>query len=236
MCAKKKKEEEEVGPTWAGVISLALCSLVIGVLLGFIFLASFPVKALASSKEAEGFLSENTSRAPRPDDGYYFEAAPARSRNWEIQRRALLSGDSNQIEVQFSDLNSWTSSMFRPATPPAGKDKPKYMLNPREPKFGTDGEGTVYLILPVTATIFEYSKKSTLYVTGHFPEGGKDFSIDSFHVNNAALPPVPGLSEYVYSTLMQAFSESEEYKAITEAWDKVQSVEVTENSLRIQMQ
>jgi len=87
----------------------------------------------------------------------------------------------------------------------------------------------------MNATVMGYSKPYTLCATGTFLDGTKEFVVDQVWVNNAVVPPVPGLNDYVVGALMDAFAESEEFKAVAQGWDAVKSVEVTATSLQLNL-
>ena len=231
----KPVQKEDTGPTLIGIIISALCMATIGCLLGFAFLSAFPVKAIATAKDLEGILEERAGLAARPGQAYYFEAPIARSRNWELQRQALLSGTAPSAEFQFEDLNAWASRYFRPASAPVNEEEPNVLLLPGTPKFGTDGTGDIYCVLPINATVFGYSKDYTVYAVGEFKPESKAFEVKSMYVNGAAFPPVPGIAHMVFNSFLEAFAQSDEYQTLAEAWESVDAVEVTANSIRLRM-
>lgn len=234
MAAKKKKEEVEEGPTFTGIISLGILSIVFGTLLGFIFLASLPVKRLSSDKELTAIMTERATRSPRPDDAYYFAAPASRGRVWLDRREAFLSGESSEVAVSFGDLNGWTSSYFRPLVPGPKDDKPFLELSVKEPMFGTDGEGTVYLSMPLRAEAMDVSKSYIVHARGRF-DGSPDFNLDRIYVNNAPVPNLPGISSVVFNSFLGLFAASDEFIAVSEVWPQVKAVEVTEDSLRLNL-
>lgn len=233
--SQKQKSNETDGPTVAGVLLSGISMAFVGAFLGFLFLSSFPLTVVGSAQDRDAMLEERSAREPLPNDGYVFEAAVARNRNWELLRAGLVSGRSEVVEFQFEDLNAWATSVFRPATPPPGADQPNVLLLPGTPKFGTDGNGQVYMNLPVNVTVRGYSKAYKVFAVGHFPEGSRSLEVESVFINNAAVPPVPGLSAYVLNSFMDAFKQSDEYKELSKAWQSVEAVEVTQNSLRLKL-
>lgn len=234
MASKKTKEELEKGPTMTGVLVLGVGSALIGALLCFLFLSSLPVKSLASKRELEGLNTERLKREVRPNDVYYFDAPSLSGDAWASKRSALLSGESSEVNIRFGDLNAWTARTFRPSNPPAGGEKGSIVLSMQVPKFGTDGEGTVYISLPLSMEVLGKPRKYLVHARGHF-NSQNTFAVDSLYVNNAPVPAIPGFSDFIFYKFLELFSESEDYQAIMKVWPKVESVEVTENSLLIQL-
>lgn len=232
--SKNTKKNKESGPSTSGVLLAACCMFIVGCILGFIFLASFPVKALASMDELKALNTAREDRPLGPKDGYYFETPQGQSRNWQAQRDKLLNGTVSEIDISFSDLNAWLGNSFRPGSPPVGPDKPKIVFSPREPKLGTDGSGTVYISLPVSASVWGVAKRYLVSAKGHFNANGH-FDLEQMKVNNAIVPQIPGLASSVFNALLGSFSGTEEYESLSQAWSKVKSVEVTENSLLIKL-
>jgi hypothetical protein len=231
---KPKKEEAEKGPTLSGVIFLGACSAAFGVLFGFLFLSSLPVKSLASAKDLIGIETERATRDVRPDDVYYFEAPVTRGRLWSTRRDALLSGQGTEVEISLGDLNGWTTTFFRPAPPPVGDDKPTLVLSAKEPKFGTDGKGTLFLSLPLTVEAMDISRRYLLHTRGHF-DGSNEFKVDRFYVNNAPIPNFLGISGMVFNSFLKLFEDTDEYQLISNTWPQVKSVEVTVDALQLKL-
>ena len=90
MCAAKKNEEKEL--TIGGILVSAVLMALVGMVLGFAFLVSFPLKVFSSAQDEADFLEKTEMAAPIPGSIYYFKGPQLRGGGWEQKRGQFLSG------------------------------------------------------------------------------------------------------------------------------------------------
>ncbi len=217
-----------------GVYFVGLLTAVLGVLAGFFFLSLFPARSFSSAEDRDAFLESAGDRAPRPGDAYYFEGSVQRTNSWSQKRRQLLDGEAASIEWTGGELNAWVTNQFRPGTSEEGEDANVLMV-PQLPNFSIVGE-TLHISLPVEAVLFGIDADFTAFVTGRFgPGAAPRFDFESAHINNAAIPVEAGLAKRVIGIFLKAYSGSQEFKDIRDAWARVRSAEVVDGRLRLEL-
>lgn len=233
MSATKTPKEE--GPTLAGVFISAIIVALIGAFLGFLFLASESPTSFKSVADLKDHLEKN------PDtkllDVTYFDGPISRSRSWEQKREALLNGSATTVELSAGEINAWMSAKFRkPSAAPSDDDEAGIVILPGVPNFFIDASEGVFLNLPTEVTIYGDMHDCMMIAQGHFSEGSRvSFEMDSLRVNDAAIPVFGGLGKQVVETLLQAYSETDEFIAFQKAWEKVESVELVADTIRLKL-
>ena len=231
MCALASKEYKE--PSKFGIyIGRMMAGL--GAFLGFLYLASLPAKSFSSVQAYEKAVGEQDSAAGlKPGEVYYLEGVTLRSRSWETVRKQFLEGSGDTVRLSSAELNAWFRSRFQPGQVPTGEDQPSIVMIPGSPNIFLEGAEHVYLSLPVELIFYGTELDWVFFAKGHFAptDGGARFVIERMHANSAPLPGLAALSNSLVDFLLTAYSETDEFKAIREAWSGVKSVEVSGNSI-----
>ena len=233
MCAKKIKEKDE--PTLGGAIIYGVLIALLGAILGFVFLASSPAIVYASVVDYENFLETDAAFEPaKPGDAYYFDVPSARGRGWEAKRDQILSGDPATVEISAGQLNAWMGAKFTPGEQKDSQVKSSVMITPGIPKFFVAGEDALYVNLPIDLSVYDNKRKYTVFSKGHFSSGPSvRFVIDELHVNCAVIPVEGGVASKFVGALISAYSATEEFDSIRAAFDQVESVELSGETLRV---
>jgi hypothetical protein len=231
----KPKKLEEQGPTLGGVLFYAVIVALFGALLGFLFLASIPQQTYKSVADLEDFLKKNPE--PKLLDAYHFEGPISRGSSWEAKRELLLNGSATTVEFSSGELNAWMTAKFRNSGVSASDsdDAADVVIIPGVPNFFIDGQTGLVLNLPTNITIYGHERDCIVVAQGHFFGIQPEFGIDMLHVNNALIPLVGGLGDELLSTLLQAYSKTDEFLAVKDAWEKVESVELVGDSIRLKL-
>ncbi|MEM7789980.1 MAG: hypothetical protein AAF546_01150 [Verrucomicrobiota bacterium] len=233
MSSAKLKETKE--PTLTNAVMLGVLSAVIGALFGFVFLTTFKAQAFTTIEDRATALEEQSGKPGMPSDAYFMEGPRAGSAGWELQRQRLLSGAEEQIDLSVGELNAWMASSFRPSKKPKKEDQTNFMIFPGTPNFFAEEDGLLSVNLPTELLIFGKSYKYMVSARGYFAGGSPtNFIFDRLQVNSAPVPNQNLVVNQFIKTLLAAFSATEEYQTIADAWWNVQSVEVVGGLIRIQ--
>ncbi|MEM1222947.1 MAG: hypothetical protein AAGH40_09310 [Verrucomicrobiota bacterium] len=233
MSSAKLKETKE--PTLANAVILGVLSAFIGALFGFVFLTTFKAQAFTTIEDRTTAFEEQTGKTSMPSDAYFMEGPRAGSAGWELQRQRLLSDSEEQIDLSVGELNAWMASSFRPSKKPKKEDQSNFMVFPGTPNFFAEEDGILSVNLPTELLIFGKSYKYMISARGYFAGGSPNNCVfDRLQVNSAPIPSQDLLVDQLIKTLLAAFSATEEYQAIAEAWWNVESVEVVGGLIRIQ--
>lgn len=234
MSADKNTEEQDA--TLGGALFLAALVALLGAVLGFIFLASVPPKAYQSVEELQAFLEKSSESSLL--DASYFEGPVARSRSWEQKRSALLEGSGVTVELSSAEINAWLASKFRQAAPPVSEEdeESSVMILPGVPNLFIDADAGFFLNIPADVSIYGSEHSWMVVAQGHFTDGLQvKFEVDALHVNGAAIPVVGGLAGRFLDALFQAYSQSEELIVFEKAWAKMESVELVEDTIHLNL-
>jgi hypothetical protein len=233
MCASKKTEEKE--SSLSGILATGFLMALFGAFLGFIFLSSFPLKAFSSLKEQATFLEGVDTTAVRPGLIYYFKGAQS-SGNWESKRGQMLDGKSTDVSISDGDLNSWMSSKFRSGAPSSAEEQPSVLILPGVPNFCAINQDVLYISIPAEIVMFGISNSYQIFCKGHFSEGPTiKYVVDELRVNNASIPLTGGIAALVINTLLKAYSGTEEFAAMQTVWQRLESIELADNVIRLQL-
>ncbi|ADE54145.1 hypothetical protein [Coraliomargarita akajimensis] len=229
---KKKSQEPEV--SLSGVILMAAINLVIGGLLGFIFLSSMPAKLFSSVADLERFLEDSEqSEYPKPGEVYYIKGPEAKGRAWENKRNQFLQGDASELSISVAEINSWMASRFHAAKP--DENARGIVVAPGTPNLSAEDAENIYISIPLDVMVYGKSYKKNFIATGDFMPGVPlRFQLSSGYVDSAQLPSAAA-AQSVLDRLMGAYRVTDEYKAIREAWQRVESVEIVDGALILKM-
>lgn len=233
MTAQKSEPEKE--PSKAGIYVMGLCLFVIGAFLASLFLLTIPAQAFSSVKEYEKSLeSKEVPMGPMPNETFYFEGPVTRSRSWEVGRNKLLNGEGS-VSFTAGELNGWLSSKFRPGKSPNADETKGMLIVPGTPNFFIEGPENVYVSLPTEIAFYGNEVECVFFAKGHFANNGSgvDFVIEQLNASSAGIPGVGILGNAIVNTLLGAYRETGEFKAISEAWTGLKSVEVVGDTITL---
>lgn len=233
MHAAKKQTKD---PSILGMYFYGMLTALIGAFLGGLYMASFPAMALKSQGEFDKFKEERLGISPRPGDIYLMQGVLRSTQTWEAKRQAWIDGGTEAIDFSHRELNAWLAAKFKSATTPSDEDAPKVMIIPGVPNIyiGTD---IIYLSLETEFVIYGASYLRTIFVTGTIDDssGDVEFDIETLNIENAVVPFVDILGRRIVKTLLKAYSKSDEFVLIEEAWSRIQSVEQSDGNLLFQL-
>ncbi len=234
MSAAKQSEEKD--PSLAGIIFIGVILASLGAFLGFLFLASVAPKSYKSAAELQDYLEKNPE--PKLLEQSYFEGPISRSRSWEKKREVLLNGSDTMVELSAAEINAWMSAKFRQpsSSAPAGEKASDILILPGVPNFFIDAAEGVFLNLPTEVTIYGSAHDCLIVAQGHFAAGPQAvFQLDALRANDAAIPLLGGLGDQLVGALLQAYSQTDEFAAFQAAWQKVESVELVADTIRLKL-
>jgi len=230
MSALKKKEKEL---SLLGVSISGLAMALAGAIGGFLFLASFPAKSFSVAADREAFIESRAARAPMPGDIFYMEGPTRQTNSWLRKRTRILSGEPGTVDLSAGELNAWIDNRFQAGTASDSDSEASVLMVPRLPNFHI-GEGQLSMSLPVEATFYGNDADFTVLGSGTFGGGASPgFKLSEFRINNAAIPPQAGIARRFMAVFLKAYQGSDEYTALLEAWQRVESAEVTGGVVRI---
>jgi hypothetical protein len=226
--AIKQKSE----PSHLFVYLYAIGMAAFGVLIGMLYLMSFPMTAYSSIEDRARDLEGRESLDPVPGDAFYIEGPTLRSRIWEAKRKQLIEGSVQTITVTEGEINAWFEAKFRGSTPTNDDDASGLVLVPDVPNLGISEEGTVYLNLPADITGYGLDGNYVLSAQVHFSSGAPaKLKVDHLQIGGASVPLPGQLGAHIVSTVIKGFKSAEEYAVFSEAWERVESVEVLDDAL-----
>ncbi|MDP4609962.1 MAG: hypothetical protein NWT02_02105 [Opitutales bacterium] len=234
MSLSKKKKKDEESTSDNGVFFVAVFMALFGMLLGALYLSSFPALGFTGGKDLDSFIESIEGRSLRPGDVYYMEASTLRTGAWESKRKALLSGATGTVELTHAELNGWLAAKFR-APSPNSDDSSGVLIVPGVPNLYFD-ETTIYFNLPTEVIFFGSSIKYTVNARGHLSNDAQvEFIIDSIYFNSAGVPLASVSGKQVMNMFLKAYTSTEEFIEMQNAWARIESVEQAAGLIRIQM-
>jgi hypothetical protein len=232
MSAAKTAKQE--GPTLAGISVSAVLLALVGALLGVLYLASVPPTSFKSVADLNAYL-EKTPELQLLDRSY-FKGPVSSSRSWEQKREVLLNGSATTVELTAGEINAWMSAKFRKPSAAAAGDEAGIVILPGVPNFFIDAAAGFFLNLPTEVSIYGSTHDRIIIAQGSFSAGPQvQFQISALRVNDAAVPVIAGLGKQLLQALLQAYSQTDEFVACQQAWEKVESVELVADTMRLKL-
>lgn len=232
MSAAKTAKQE--GPTLAGISVSAVLLALVGALLGVLYLASVPPTSFKSVADLNAYL-EKTPELKLLDRSY-FKGPVSSSRSWEQKREVLLNGSATTVELTAGEINAWMSAKFRKPSAAAAGDEAGIVILPGVPNFFIDAAAGFFLNLPTEVSIYGSTHDRIIIAQGSFSAGPQvQFQISALRVNDAAVPVIAGLGKQLLQALLQAYSQTDEFVACQQAWEKVESVELVADTMRLKL-
>lgn len=226
--------EEEKEPDVKMAISFGLLAVSLGVVMGVVYMISFPLNAYSSLGQREKALDAKEDGSMSPGDAYYFEGGVARGDSWKTARSQLLEGGVSELEVSTGEINAWLSTYFQTASPKPGEKSSGIAITPKVPNLAVIEAGEMYVSLPATIDCFGMKGAFVVSAKGEFRSGNPaKFKTRNLQINGARFPGLVG--QQLLKSLAGAYAKTDEYASIQEAWQSVESVELVEGALRLKM-
>lgn len=203
-----------------------------GVFLGVIYLMSFPLEAYSSLDERAAAMEGRESLDPIPGDAFYIEGPTLRTGTWGVKREQLFNASSQRIRVTPGEVNAWFEAKLRSAAPTTEEEKSDLTLVPEEPNLGISKEGVIYLNLPANISGYGMNGDYVLSAQVRFAKGSPaKLKVEHLQIAGAAIPFPSLLGSQIVSNIIKGFNSAEEYALFSEAWKRVESVEVEGDAL-----
>jgi hypothetical protein len=148
-----------------------------------------------------------------------------------------LNGSATTVELTAGEINAWMSAKFRkPSAAAAAGDEAGIVILPGVPNFFIDAAAGFFLNLPTEVSIYGSTHDRIIIAQGSFSAGPQvQFQISALRVNDAAVPVIAGLGKQLLQALLQAYSQTDEFVACQQAWEKVESVELVADTMRLKL-
>lgn len=226
------KPREAHEPKLSGVLIAAWVNCVVGVVLGFLFMASFPAMVFPSIAELSRYQQSDAVRPEtKPGSRYFVKVSPNGGTSWQQKRKQLIEGSIRTVSLESAEINAWLSELFRAASPQAGQGR--ISVVPGIPNVSTGADRSIYLSLPLKMKFFEQRYERTFFLKAHFENADSvRLVIDEAYVGCAAIPVVGG---YLLGSkqFVAALRGSEELTLLAQAWDRVESIVVSDSRLNL---
>lgn len=233
MCAYEKADIKN--PSLFGVAFFAILIALVGALSGFTLLVSISPEPFGSVTEYESYLEKN----PEKDlsSSHYFRGYSTENRDWVSKRRVLLAGEDTSVELKGSEINAWIIDKFKkPNVFSSEVNKSKLSIAPGLPNCVIDSAEGIHFNMLLEIVAFGKQTDCLLIGKGHFSgEDPVEFHLSGLRLNKARIPFSEKLQGLLLNSLLKSFYESDEFVLIKEAWEKVDSVELVENEIRLHL-
>ncbi|MGZ0706761.1 hypothetical protein ACWPKO_00290 [Coraliomargarita sp. W4R53] len=225
----------EKSPSAFGVYFYAVLMALLGALLGFIYMTTFPAQAFSSQADYQLSLAEleEPVAAPKPGDTYYIEGPVLSSRSWEGKRQKLATPGEQIVKFSAGEFNAWMSAKFRAGSTPSQEEQPSILIVPGVPNVGIAGEGEIFLNMPTTMTALGVSNDLTISVRCALHAAG--VQIRSVSVSSAKVPVPSLLGARIVEVLSEGYRATEEYKIISDAFARADSIEVVGGEIIVKL-
>jgi len=225
MISKVKKAQK--GPSWVEVGLGAALSVVLGVILGAVYLVTKPVQSV------KDIPKDAPSGAV-----YYIEGSRDFNKASVIEEKRKSFTDGESISVQEGELNAFIGSVAKPAASgkPGDKNAP-----PADQKMLTPGtlnvrirSGSILFANPVAYNIYGFAGSIIVQATGTFSRhgGGFEFDPESIFVGGCPIQHFLFVRSFVLKKLLFTQQVPDDLAA---AWAKASDVTVVGNTLQVKM-
>lgn len=217
MSSRSKVERALHGPSLMEVTLGAFLSLILGAVLGAVYLMALPVETV-----------RELPKEPRPGQVFYLEGQRNSGvRSSMMNKQKLLLGQG-PMELKFNEaeLNAWVAQSEAQPDPEAESG----VLKPDSVNFRVR-DGRLQIGLPSTVDLFGlYGQKLILQARGTFVRGGANFvfSAEEFLVGSLPVHRLPGATAVLLPRLLDTSGVPEELRA---AWGRLENVRIDNDAL-----
>jgi hypothetical protein len=221
-------------PSLFGVAFCAIQVALIGALSGFTLLASISPEPFSSVAEYESDLEGNPQQTLI--DAHYFRGARLSPGEWIQKREILLTANNTTVVLTNSEINSWIANKFKKPQPSfSQEEQPNLLVMPGLPNFFIDATQGIHFSMPLEIVVFGKQIDCLLIGEGSFlGEDTIEFHLSGLSINGAAIPFPEELRDHLLDPF-ESFYENDEFIALKEAWGKVDSVELSDNEIRLNL-
>ena len=227
--------EKSKNPSLFVVVFFALLMALVGALSGFTLLASIPPKSFESIAKYESHLEKN----PKHNllDVHYFKGSKSPAGEWIQKREILLTASSATVTLTNSEINTWITNTFqKPKVSSSDKEKANILIVPGVPNLFIDATEGINFSMLLEIVIFGKQIDSLLIGKGYFSEENADeFQLSELRLNEATIPLSKKFRDDLLEFLSESFYENDEFVALKKAWEKVDSVELVEDGIRLNL-
>jgi hypothetical protein len=227
--------EKTKKPSLLGVIFFSIPMALIGTWLSFMLLASIEPKPFNSVAEYKSHLEENSKE--RFMDAHYFRGSESTDREWVQKRRLLLTADDMSLVLTDAEINAWIADKFKkPQTSLSDEEKTDLSVMSGVPNFFIDATEGIHFSMLVEAVVFGRKINTMLIGKGYFSGGdATQFHLSELRLNEAKIPLFEKIDEELLEPLLKPLYESDEFAKLRVAWEKVDSVELVANGIRLDL-
>ncbi|TVP75038.1 MAG: hypothetical protein EA353_14640 [Puniceicoccaceae bacterium] len=220
--------ESESSPSLFGVYFFAVWMALIGAILGFVYLATFPAESYASLRHYERALATvakaGETKFAKPGDAYYISGPFSETRSWEAKRELLNTPGPQTVRLSVGEINTWAAARFRGTESTADAGKSNFLIVPGVPNMAIVSGHGLYLNLPLSISFFGEPQQHVLTAIGDVGPDG--YQVHSLSLGNARLPAPDILGAQILGALWQAFQSTEEYAILSQAFERATAVEL----------
>lgn len=229
---KAKKE-----PSLIAACVMAVIMAFFGLLLGMVYLTSFPLESYTSMAEQAKSIEDRATADPIPGEAFYIEGPVQRSASWAAKRAQLLHGGAGELVLSAGEINAWLAAQFRPVPGRTSTDDTGGMtIVPGEPNVAVTKDGVFYVNLPATISAYGFEKEYMISATGRYGSGAPAaFKIRKLMLEGARVPLPTVFGGLIVKTVLRGYADLEEFQAIREAWTRVDAVAVAEGGLKLSL-
>ncbi len=225
-------DSSDKSPSVLGVYFYATLMALFGALLGFAYMATFAAQAFSSQADYEASLAklEEPIPAPKPGGAYYIEGDVSRTRTWEPKRLQLTAAGAQTVRFTEREINSWMAAKFRPGVASSAEGESDFLIAPGVPNLAITEAGDVYFNVPTTITAYGASDDFTISARCAL-DSSAGVQFTAVNISSARVPLPSIIGAKIYDVLVQGYKSTEEYKIISEAFARAESIEVVGGEL-----
>ena len=210
-------------PSWTEVILGAALSILLGAVLGAVYLVLQPVPTLKAPPKA-GEL--------KPDAVYFLPGArhSVPPQELAVKQKTFFSGGS--IELNESEVNALVAIATAPQ-PGAKPAEDGRMVKPGAPNFRIQ-DGVMQIGVPLEISVLGFDRTVIAQVRGRFERRGSTFALapDEFYLGACALHRLPVVGGLIYRRVLEGAPVPE---AAAVAWGNLSDVVIEGATLRLTM-
>lgn len=223
MFKRKQKEKAEAARsiTFGGALVASLFSLLLGVAIGFINLATTPVTEVRD--------------LPPPDERkdrtvYYVVGQDRGGSAYRTKLTVLLQEQPGTLKFNEGDLNAWARDTFKFGTN-TEQSTGLIQIKPAAPRFSIR-DSKLTISMPMEVDAFGQNRRVLVQAQGTFSDesGTWVFLPEDTHMGSASVPDGL-LANALRDSLLGIFKSTEEYTTLNEAWHKLSQVTLTGDEL-----
>jgi len=227
MGSKREKEHAKKArdTSLGGVLLAAMASIFLGLLLGLYTLASTPVAEVRELPPEEEIKARTV---------YFVQGQEGGGNSYRAKEAALRAGTPGKIPLNEAELNTWARNNFKFGTPTKpGEEEAGSLVTfkPAAPRFKIDGDDIV-LSMNLEVEAFGRKKKFLIHSEGDFRQenGIWKFVPEETYIGSAPLPDAVA-APVLLGRLMKFFESTEQYNQLSPVWNRLDTVEIQDDTL-----